>query len=277
MSSRLPFIALAALGLPVLACGRAGAPASAPAEPPPPPIETDLAPGSRLVEPRVQELMRRMSDRLAQVTALAIEAEEIYDEVPADRPRTQLMNVRHVAMRRPDRLVADAAGDAQNRALWYDGKTASSLDREQNVWTSGAVPPTVDGALDWIFDQTSTVVPLADFLYVDVYDRLMSDVQRGVYLGVHDAAGVPCHHLSFEQATIDWQLWIDAGPDPLPRKLVIAYKTEDEVPQYSVTIRKWNVKADLPEALFRFTPPAGAKRVDIAAFTGSEENGGKDR
>lgn len=277
MSSRLPFIVLAALGLPVLACGRAGAPASAPAEPPPPPIETDLAPGSRLVEPRVQELMRRMSDRLAQVTALAIEAEEIYDEVPADRPRTQLMNVRHVAMRRPDRLVADAAGDAQNRALWYDGKTASSLDREQNVWTSGAVPPTVDGALDWIFDQTGTVVPLADFLYADVYDRLMSDVQRGVYLGVHDAAGVPCHHLSFEQATIDWQLWIDAGPDPLPRKLVIAYKTEDEVPQYSVTIRKWNVKADLPEALFRFTPPAGAKRVDIAAFTGSEENGGKDR
>jgi hypothetical protein len=272
-----PFIILAALGLPALACGRAGAPASAPAELPPPPVETALAPGSSLVEPRVQELMHRMSDRLAQVNALALEAEETYDEVPADRPRTQLMNVRHVAMRRPDRLVADAAGDAQNRAIWYDGKTASSLDREQNVWTSGAVPPTVDGALDWVFDQTGTVVPLADFLYADVYDRMMSEVQRGVYLGVHEAAGVPCHHLSFEQATIDWQLWIDAGPDPLPRKLVIAYKTEDDVPQYSVTIRKWNVKADLPEALFHFTPPAGAKRVEIAAFTGDEENGGKDR
>jgi hypothetical protein len=277
MPSCRPLIILAALGLPALACGRAGTPANAPAEPPPPSIESELAPGSRLIEPRVQELMHRMSDRLAQVNALALEAEETYDEVPADRPRTQLMNVRHVAMRRPDRLVADAAGDAQNRAIWYDGRTASSLDREQNVWTSGAVPPTVDGALDWVFDQTGTVVPLADFLYVDVYDRMMSDVQRGVYLGVHEAAGVPCHHLSFEQATIDWQLWIDAGPEPLPRKLVITYKTEDEVPQYSVTIRKWNVKADLPEALFHFTPPAGAKRIDIAAFTGNEENGGKDR
>jgi len=271
MPSCRQFLILAALGLPALACGRADAPANAPAEPPPPSIEMELAPGSRLIEPRVQELMRRMSDRLAQVSALALEAEEVYDEVPADRPRTQLMNVRHVAMRRPDRLVADAAGDSQNRAIWYDGKTASSLDREQNVWTSGAVPPTVDGALDWVFDQTGTVVPLADFLYADVYDRMMSDVQRGVYLGVHEAAGVPCHHLSFEQATIDWQLWIDAGPDPLPRKLVIAYKTEDDVPQYSVTIRKWNVKADLPEALFRFTPPAGAKRIEIAAFTGDEE------
>jgi hypothetical protein len=225
----------------------------------------------------VQELMRRMSDRLAQVPALALEAEEVYDDVPADRPRTQLTSVRRVAMRRPDRLVADAAGDAQNRALWYDGKTASSLDREQNVWTSGAVPPTVDGALDWVFDQTGTVIPLADFLYANVYDRMMGQVQRGVYLGVHEAAGVPCHHLSFEQATIDWQLWIDAGPDPLPRKLVIAYKTEDEVPQYSVTIRKWNVKADLPDALFRFVPPSGAKRVEISAFAGETEDNRRER
>ena len=124
----------------------------------------------------------------------------------------------------------------------------SALDREQNVWASGNVPPTVDQALDWVFEQTGTVVPLADFLYADVYARLMADVQRGVYLGIHEAAGVPCHHLSFEQATIDWQLSIDAGTEPLPRKLVIAYKTEDEVPQYAVTIRKWNLQAKLPDS-----------------------------
>lgn len=94
----------------------------------------------------------------------------------------------------------------------------------------------------------------------------MEDVQRGVYLGIHEAAGVPCHHLSFEQATVDWQLWIDAGPDPLPRKLVITYKTEDEVPQYSVTIRKWNLQAKLSEVLFAFTPPAGAARIDVVSF-----------
>ena len=271
------FIVFAALSLTALACGGGTPPPSAAVEAPPPPIETDLAPGSRLIEPRVQELMRRMSDRLGQVSALALEAEEVYDDVPADRPRTQLTSIRRVAMRRPDRLVSDAAGDASNRALWYDGRTASSLDREQNVWTSGAVPPTVDGALDWVFDQTGTVIPLADFLYANVYDRMMGQVQRGVYLGVHEAAGVPCHHLSFEQATIDWQIWIDAGPEPLPRKLVIAYKTEDEVPQYSVTIRKWNVKADLPEALFRFVPPSGAKRVEISAFAGETEDNRRER
>ena len=270
-----PLILVAALVLPVLACGRGGAPATAPAEAPPPPIETDLGPGSRLIDPRAQELVRQMSDRLSRVTALAIEAEEVYDEVPADAPRQQLTSMRRVAMRRPDRLVGDASGDALNRSFWYDGQTFSALDREQNVWASGAVPPTIDEALDWVFDQTGTVIPLADFLYADVYDRLMGKVQRGVYLGIHEAAGVPCYHLSFEQATIDWQIWIDAGPDPLPRKLVISYKTEDEVPQYAVTIPKWNVEAKVPETLFRFAPPEGAKRVEVAAFgrAGGDEGG----
>lgn len=247
---------------------RGSATEAAALEPPPPRIEPELAPGSRLIDPRADELMRQMSERLARVAEFALEAEEVYDEVPEQSPRRQLTNRRYVAMRRPDRLVGDATGDALNRSFWYDGNMFAALDKEQHVWTSGAVPPTVDRALDWVFEQTGTVVPLADFLYTDSYARLMEDVQRGVYLGIHEAAGVACHHLSFEQATIDWQIWIDAGTEPLPRKLVITYKSEDEVPQYSVTIRKWNVQAKLPDALFRFTPPDGATRVEVVAFGG---------
>ena len=250
------------------ACQRGSPPASTAAEPPPPLIEPELAAGSRLVDPRADELVRQMSERLARAGAFALEAEEVYDEVPDQSPRRQLTDLRRVAMRRPDRLVGDTSGDAMNRTFWYDGKVFSALDKEQNVWASGAVPPTVDKALDWVFDQTGTVIPLGDFLYADVYERLMGDVQRGVYLGIHEAAGVPCHHLSFEQATIDWQIWIDAGREPLPRKLVITYKTEDEVPQYSVTIRKWNLQAKLPDTLFAFSPPEGATRVEVVAFGG---------
>jgi hypothetical protein len=261
-------ILLTVLGLAGPACRGAAPSAAGAIEPPPPAIEPELAIGSRLVDPRADELVRQMSDRLARATSFALEAEEVHDEVPEQSPRRQLTNLRHVALRRPDRLVGDAAGDGINRSFWYDGKSFAALDKEQNVWAGGTVPATVDAALDWVFDQTGTVVPLADFIYADTYARLMADVQRGVYLGIHEAAGVPCHHLSFEQATIDWQLWIDAGPEPLPRKLVITYKTEDEVPQYTVTIRKWNLQATFPETLFAFTPPQGATRIDVVAFGG---------
>lgn len=264
MSARVG-LALAWLCLVGLGCGAGRADAPPPAETPPPPIE-DVGPEAGLVDARAEALVRQMSDRLARASAFALEAEELYDEVPEQGPRRQLTSLRHVAVRRPNRLVGDASGDAVNRSFWYDGLTFSALDREQHVWAGGQVPPTIDEALDWVFQQTGTVIPLADLIYANPYERLMPGVQRGVYLGIHQAAGVPCHHLAFEQATVDWQIWIDAGPDPLPRKLVITYKTEDEVPQYTATIRTWNLAARLPDALFAFTPPEGATRVDVPAM-----------
>jgi len=264
-------IALVILGVAGFGCRGRTPLADAAKEAPPPQVEFDLEPGSRLVEPRADALVHAMSDRLARAEALAFEADEVYDEVPEQSPRQQLTNRRSVVLRRPDRVPGNAAGDAIHRSFYYNGRTFSAIDWEQNVWASGTVPPTIDEALDWVLDETGTVLPLADFLYADVYSRLMASVHRGVYLGIHDVAGVPCHHLSFEQATVDWQLWIDAGPEPLPRKLVIAYKTEDEVPQYTVTIRKWNLHAKVPDQIFRFEPPEGATRVEVTALAAAAQ------
>src|SRR6185436_2547158 len=132
---------------------------------PPPLVEPELAAGSRLVEPRADALVRAMSDRLAKIDALTFEAEEVYDEVPEQSPRQQLASRRSIMLHRPNRLAGTATGDAIHRAFYYDGRTFSAIDKEQNVWASGTVPPTIDEALDWVFDQTGTVVPLADFLY----------------------------------------------------------------------------------------------------------------
>jgi hypothetical protein len=259
-----------ALTLAAVAVMTAGATAFS-QEPPPPLVEPELAPESRLIDARADELVRKMSELLANAKSFALEAEEIYDEVPEHQPRTQLTNLRHVALRRPDRLAGDASGDALNRSFWYDGKTLSFFDKAQNAYGTLAVPDTIDGALDAVFDRMGTVVPLADFVYEDVYARLMESVQRGVYLGIHHVGDVACHHLSFEQETIDWQLWIDAGETPFPRKLVIAYKAEDEVPQYAVTIKKWNLNAEVPEELFQFEAPEDAERIEFPTAPPAEE------
>jgi len=164
--------AVALLAIAAFGCGRKDAASTSTtnpvAEAPPPPVETDLPPDARLIDSRADELVHQMSDRLAKVSALALEAEEVFDEVPEQSPRQQLTSTRHVAMRRPDRLAGDASGDALNRSFYYDGHTFSAIDNEQNVWASGTVPATVDEALDTVMDQTGTVLPLADFLYADV-------------------------------------------------------------------------------------------------------------
>jgi hypothetical protein len=220
----------------------------------------------RRVEVRAEQELKRMSDFLAKLPRFALEAEETFDELPDGQLRRQLTNVRRVAVERPNHVAADATGDTLNRAAWYDGRTVTVLDKEHNVYATIEAPATIDATFDVLQDRYGVVLPLADLLYADPYAVLMAGVTYGRYLGIHQAAGVPCHHLAFSQDTIEWQIWIDAGEKPLPRKLVISYVQEPGEPQYGAVIRRWNLESAAPDGLFTFEAPEGARKVDAEAM-----------
>jgi hypothetical protein len=82
-------------------------------------------------------------------------------------------------------------------------------------------------------------------------------------LGTVTVLGVSCQHLAFTQANIDWQVWIEDGPMPTPKKIVITYKDEEGSPQYTALFSKWDFDTKLPDFVFSFDPPAGAQKIDI--------------
>ena len=51
--------------------------------------------------------------------------------------------------------------------------------------------------------------------------------------------GVECDHLAFRNLETDWQIWIERGERPLPRKYVITSKTVATAPQYTLRLRDW--------------------------------------
>ena len=61
-----------------------------------------------------------------------------------------------------------------------------------------------------------------------------------------------------------WQIWIDEGDKPWPRKLSIAYWGDPGVPRYEAMFRRWVLDPPKGEAQFRFEPPAGARRIEFA-------------
>ena len=144
--------------------------------------------------------MKEMSAFLAKKPRFALEAEETLDEVYAGAPRIQLTNVRRAAIQRPSRFVSDATGDTLNRSSWYDGKTITALDKEHNIYLTVEMPGHHRrGAGQARGRIRRSCVPLSDLLYSDPYAMLMEGVMYGEYLGIHLAAGVPCHHLVFSQ------------------------------------------------------------------------------
>jgi hypothetical protein len=106
---------------------------------------------------------------------------------------------------------------------------------------------------------------------------LIARVRAGTYLGLHQVNGVKCHHLAFRQDVIDWQIWIEDSDHPVPRKVVITYKEQPGHPQFTAILDKWELSASAPDSAFEFSPPAGAKRIDLtpAAPAGNPEPAGK--
>ena len=52
--------------------------------------------------------------------------------------------------------------------------------------------------------------------------------------------GADTDHYAFRQGDVDWQIWIERGERPLPRKLVITTREEVGQPQYSAELT-WNL------------------------------------
>ena len=99
----------------------------------------------------------------------------------------------------------------------------------------------------------------------DPYALLAPRIEDAFYVGVHTAAGVPCHHVLLIQESVDWQIWIQTGERPLPRKLVITYKDVPGSPQYVAVFTNWEFDPDVPDSLFVFQVPTGAVQVEMVA------------
>jgi hypothetical protein len=81
---------------------------------------------------------------------------------------------------------------------------------------------------------------------------------------------VPCDHLAARTSRgVDFQVWVAQGSEPLPRRVVITYKNETGQPQFWADLSNWNLAPDISDALFTFTPPDGAERIQFLAEVGS--------
>ena len=116
-----------------------------------------------------------------------------------------------------------------------------------------------------LWERAGVAPPLSDFVYRDPYARMAPKIVSSRYIGLHEIEGTPCHHLFVSQEMVDWQLWVDAGEKPLPRRLVITYRDLPQTPGFAATFGGWDFEPSIPQGTFEFTPPEGALKVDAIA------------
>jgi hypothetical protein len=215
------------------------------------------------IDPTADRVLRRMCRYLQSQRQFHIAATEEMDAVRVSGQKVRFSNYRDVTIRRPNRIYSEVAGDTLNRHFWYDGKSMTMLDTKRNLYATAPAAPTIDATLDRLARDYRLYVPLADLVFSDPYQELTEHVQTGAYLGVHSVDRYRAHHLLFTQEHVDWQIWIDAGARPVPRKVVITHKDQPGQPEYQATLYDWSVGPPAPEGMFHFRPPKGATRIEI--------------
>lgn len=215
------------------------------------------------IDPKVDTIMRKMSDYLDSLKHFTIAAESSIDVLQQSGQKVQLGRAVDVFVRRPNRLRANLKGDIFDQELFYDGKTVTLYGKKVNFYASLKAPATIEEALDLAEESAGLVAPMADVIYRNSYDVLMKDVQAGFYAGLSNVNRIECHHLVFRADETDWQIWIENSESPIPRKIVITSKWITGAPQFTGVITKWDTAAKLEDSLFTFVAPKDAQKIEF--------------
>jgi hypothetical protein len=204
-----------------------------------------------------------MSQTLAATQAFSYTTEEVRQRVRSNGEKVDERFSRHVVVRRPNALTFSDSGTAHDAVLWYDGRQVTLLSNRDKVWARGPMPATLDEAMDFVSAEYAIQLPTADLLYSSPYDALMTTDTTGGWVGTETMGGVAYDHLSYQQAVVDWQVWLTPDERKLPKQVLITYKTEKGQPSTRVTFSNWNPAAPVTDATFAAKVPDGYRRIKI--------------
>ena len=222
------------------------------------------------VAPEAMAALEEMGKYLRGLKSFEVTSATLNDEVVEDGVKLKFAGSASLKVRRPDRLHAEIASDRKQRQIFYDGKTLTLYGPRVKYYATVPAPPTLLETIELMAKKYGVAMPLADLFYWGTDAAPVTQIKFAAYIGPATVDGAMTDQFVFRQEGVDWQIWIQQGAVPLPRKLVITTTSEPTHPEYVATMR-WKVAPKLENTVFSFKPPAGALRIPLQTVDGKVE------
>jgi hypothetical protein len=232
-------------------------------------------PAKPAVDPEAISALRKMGEFLRNQQTFSVQARQTTDDVLASGQKVQYGGTVDLKIRRPDRLRMDIAGDRRNEHLLFDGKTFTVFGERPGYYAQFPAPGTLAELKEVLEKRYGVDLPLADLFYWGTERDGTKEVTAATRIGIANVDGFICDHYAFRQKDVDWELWIEQGGRPLPRKQVITTTTDRSKPQASMVLN-WDLSPKLEDQMFAFVPPATAHKIEfeISGRPGAPKTGG---
>src|ERR1700722_5809285 len=209
------------------------------------------------------KILKAMSDYMASQKSINVNYDTDVEGITADLQKLQFASSGHLLLVRPDKLRVSRTGGYTDVELVFDGKTTTIFDHDHNAYTEISSAGNVEQLVERMRDEFELPVPGADLLLTSSFDRLMDGVIDAKHIGLGVIDGVECEHLAFRNLDTDWQLWVEAGPHPVPHKYVITNKGVSGAPQYTLHIISLVTDGPIAADAIAFKAPTGAKKAEM--------------
>ena len=216
-------------------------------------------------------ILKTMSEYMGSQKTIELRFDSDIEVITPQLEKIQFTNSGEALLSRPDKLRAHRVGGYADVALYFDGKTVSVFGKHINGYAQFDAPGSVDQLIEALRLGHGIALPGADLLLSNSYDVLVAGVKESKHIGRGVIDGLECEHLAFRNFDTDWQLWVEVGARPVPRKLVITSKTLNNAPQYTVRIKNFKTGVEPAPDAFAFVPPAGAEKLSPDALIELDE------
>jgi hypothetical protein len=224
------------------------------------------------VDPQALAALRRMSAYLQRQQAFALTSQTSLELVLKDGQKVLVDGVARYKVRRPSGFVIDVQTNLKTRRFVYDGKQFTIVAPELGYFATVAAPATNRETLDLLWTKFRLALPLEDlFRWSDAAGSRDDRLQSGFRAGTVTLDGVETDQYVFREPGFDWQVWIQKGDQPIPRKVVMVDRTDPAHPAYTARLT-WDLNPSFTADDFTFRPAKGAKaiRLDAVADRGTK-------
>ncbi len=228
-----------------------------------------LMPRAQAQSDGAARILKTMSDYVAGQKSVSLTYDADIEVITPDLQKIHFASSGQVQLSRPDKLRASRTGGYSDIELVFDGKTLTVNNKDGNSFAQLDLPGSTDQLIETLREKHAIAAPGADLLLSSVFDTMTADVVNAKHIGVGVVDGIECEHLAFRNLETDWQIWIETGARPIPRKYVITSKSVAGAPQYTLRIKEW--RTDVPADAFAFKPAPGAKNVALEALADIDE------
>ncbi|MGV8075203.1 MAG: DUF2092 domain-containing protein [Syntrophobacteraceae bacterium] len=230
--------------------------------------------------PAVEQVMR-MANFLSQLKQFSVSLQTGYDVVQESGLKIEFGENRKLTVVRPDRFRADVErSDGESTTAVFDGKAVTVFNPKQKIYAASEIQGDIDAAVKHFVKDLQMRLPLAMLFVASLPKELERRVVGADIVETSSLLGVPCVHVAGRGETVDFQVWLPATGDPLPRRIVLTYKNEEGQPQFWANFTDWNLSPNADPSLFSLDIPKDANRIQFLSQVAKSvkpaaEKGGK--